>query len=141
MLAVEEVVDGVVKRNSNASLGSRNEFGSGMVARDHEGLPLACASDFLGLAPVPVVADALEYRWEIMLTTKLGFHTICFETNCLQLFQRWKKPLMVVLICLLLLAIVLCCVVVLIRCLLALCVVHAILLYIILPGMPPLSPS
>lgn len=31
-------------------------------------------------------------RWAIVLAIQLGFRRVCFETDCLQLFQCWTKP-------------------------------------------------
>lgn len=51
-----------------------------MVASDEEGQVLAAAANYPVLVSSPVLAEATMLRW------------VCFETDNLQLFQRWLKP-------------------------------------------------
>lgn len=81
-----------MKLNFDASFESSARVGAGMVAQDHDGLALASVANFPMMAPYPVLAEALALRWSIGSAHDLGFRRVCFETDCLQLFQRWKKP-------------------------------------------------
>lgn len=44
------------------------------------------------MPPSPVLVEALAFQRTIGLASQLGFRRVCFETDYLQLFQRWKKP-------------------------------------------------
>ncbi|XP_057453035.1 uncharacterized protein LOC130744890 [Lotus japonicus] len=83
---------GVIKINFDASFRSASDIGAGMVARDHEGFVLASAAAFPLAASSPLLAEAAALRWAMVLAIQLGFRRVCFETDCLQLFQRWTKP-------------------------------------------------
>ncbi|XP_057452189.1 uncharacterized protein LOC130744007 [Lotus japonicus] len=65
--------------------------GFGMVARDNAGEVLSAAAKFPTLALSPTVAEALSLRWAMELSVDLGFRRVQFETDCLPLFQAWKK--------------------------------------------------
>ncbi|XP_057456725.1 uncharacterized protein LOC130747724 [Lotus japonicus] len=84
--------EGMIKVNVDASFKSATDSGSGMIARDSEGQVLAAAASYPVVASSPVLAEAWALRWAIILALELGFRRVCFETDCLQLFQRWQKP-------------------------------------------------
>lgn len=118
----------MVKINFDAPFKSSTCSGAGIVA------------SFLVRAPSPVLAKALAFTWAVVLASQLGFRHVCFETDCLQLFQRLKKPpdgdsylLSIIRECFFF-------VVLLILLLYPLCVVLATLLRIFLLGVPLLSP-
>ncbi|XP_057452170.1 uncharacterized protein LOC130743990 [Lotus japonicus] len=81
---------GWIKVNVDASV-RRAMAGFGMVARDEEGALLAAAT----LAPVMMqsagLAEALCLRWAMRLALDLGFFSVCFETDSLQLYQWWRR--------------------------------------------------
>ncbi|XP_057426348.1 uncharacterized protein LOC130719758 [Lotus japonicus] len=81
----------VVKVNVDAAVGRDKMAGFGMVARDNAGEVLAAAAKFPTLALSPIVAEALSLRWAMELSVDLGFRRVQFETDCLPLFQAWKK--------------------------------------------------
>ena len=39
----------------------------------------------------PAMGEALCFRWAIGMTMDLGFRTTCFETDCLKLYESWKR--------------------------------------------------
>ncbi|XP_057452813.1 uncharacterized protein LOC130744665 [Lotus japonicus] len=65
--------------------------GFGMVARDSNGEIMAYASKFPTMVLSPTVGEALSLRWAMDLAIQLGFRRVVFETDCLPLFQAWKK--------------------------------------------------
>ncbi|XP_057430540.1 uncharacterized protein LOC130723502 [Lotus japonicus] len=84
--------EGMIKVNVDASFKSATDSGSGLIARDSEGQVLAAAASYPVVASSPVLAEAWALRWAIILALELGFRRVCFETDCLLLFQRWQKP-------------------------------------------------
>ncbi|XP_057444542.1 uncharacterized protein LOC130736769 [Lotus japonicus] len=83
---------GVFKVNFDGSWKADAVSGMGMVARNHDGLVLAAAAEVVERPSTVVEAEALAFRWAIELAINLGFRRVCFETDCLTLFQMWKKP-------------------------------------------------
>ncbi|XP_057453121.1 uncharacterized protein LOC130744983 [Lotus japonicus] len=62
-----------------------------MIARNNNGDVMATAAlDSLGAASA-LMAEALAFRWCVSLAKDLGFFRVVFETDCLQLFEAWKK--------------------------------------------------
>ena len=37
------------------------------------------------------MAEVLCFRWAIGMAIDLGFRVACFETDCLKLYESWKK--------------------------------------------------
>ncbi|XP_057418602.1 uncharacterized protein LOC130712805 [Lotus japonicus] len=82
---------GVFKINFDGSWKADAVSGMGMVVRNHDGLVLAAAAEVVERPSIVVDAEALAFRWAIGLAINLVFRRVCFETNCLTLFQVWKK--------------------------------------------------
>ncbi|XP_057428231.1 uncharacterized protein LOC130721452 [Lotus japonicus] len=83
---------GFFKVNFDGSWKADAVSGMGMVARNHDGLVLAAAAEVVERPSTVVEAEALAFRWAIGLAINFGFRRVCFETDCLTLFQMWKKP-------------------------------------------------
>ncbi|XP_057450622.1 uncharacterized protein LOC130742539 [Lotus japonicus] len=66
--------------------------GFGLVVRDRHGEVLASAAQHLLHDSSPIMGEAMALRWSMQLAVQMGFRRVLFETDCLQLFQRWKKP-------------------------------------------------
>ncbi|XP_057418236.1 uncharacterized protein LOC130712417 [Lotus japonicus] len=96
--AIEQAVSwcrppqGLFKVNVDGSWRSDSTSGLGMAARNHEGLILAAAADVVERTSSALETEALALRWSIGLAISLGFRRVCLETDCLKLFQLWKKP-------------------------------------------------
>ncbi|XP_057418123.1 uncharacterized protein LOC130712301 [Lotus japonicus] len=81
---------GVIKLNFDASI--KNGLGGfGMVARDSNGEIVGAAALYPVNAPSPLLGEASSFRWALQLAVHFGFRSVCFETDCLQLFEWWKK--------------------------------------------------
>lgn len=61
--------------------------GFGFIARNSAGEILAASTSD------PTEAEALSFRWAMFLAVDLGFRRVCFETDCLPLFEAWKRNL------------------------------------------------
>ncbi|XP_057418382.1 uncharacterized protein LOC130712570 [Lotus japonicus] len=81
---------GWIKINFDASV-RRSIAAFGLVARDEDVKVLAATT----LAPVMMqsagLSEALCLRWATWLSIDLGFRTVCFETDSLQLFPWWRR--------------------------------------------------
>lgn len=62
-----------------------------MVARNHNGDIMAAAASSSVDAQSALMAEALAFRWCMSLARDLGFFRVILETDCLQLFETWKK--------------------------------------------------
>lgn len=62
-------LEGVIKLNFDASFRSGEVGRSGLVARDSEELVLAATTMFPVMAPLTMMAEALEFRWVITLAS------------------------------------------------------------------------
>ncbi|XP_057444643.1 uncharacterized protein LOC130736886 [Lotus japonicus] len=82
---------GIVKINIDAAVGRDKLAGFGMVARNYNGEVMASASMYPTMVLSPTIGEALSLRWAMELDTQLGFRRVLFETDCLPLFQAWKK--------------------------------------------------
>ncbi|XP_057434338.1 uncharacterized protein LOC130727025 [Lotus japonicus] len=83
----------IIKMNFDGSWKEDREAGFGCVARNDQGLVMAAATTFPIDAPSPLIAEALAFRWTLSLASDLFFMEIALETDCLQLFDAWNKPL------------------------------------------------
>lgn len=54
---------------------------------------MAAATAYPMEASSPLIAEALAFRWSLSLALDLFFLDVVLETDCLQLFQAWNKPL------------------------------------------------
>ncbi|XP_057418936.1 uncharacterized protein LOC130713161 [Lotus japonicus] len=81
---------GVIKVNVNASI-KDGVCGYGMVARDSNGKVLGAATFYPVNAISPLLGEASSLRSAVQLAVEFGFRSVCFETDCLQLFRWWKK--------------------------------------------------
>ncbi|XP_057419100.1 uncharacterized protein LOC130713345 [Lotus japonicus] len=83
---------GIYKLNFDAAVASTGLVVFGLVVRDRHGEVLASAAQHLLPASSPIMGEAMTLRWSMQLAVQMGFGRVLFETDCLQLFQRWKKP-------------------------------------------------
>ncbi|XP_057444764.1 uncharacterized protein LOC130737009 [Lotus japonicus] len=84
-------VGNTIKLNFDASWTAASEAGFGMIARNHNGEVMAAAALGFMSAPSALMAEALAFRWCVSLAKDLGFFRVVLETDCLQLFEAWKK--------------------------------------------------
>ncbi|XP_057418167.1 uncharacterized protein LOC130712348 [Lotus japonicus] len=82
---------GTFKLNFDAAMAPNGDAGFGLVARNSRGEVLASACFPHGPVPSSLVAEGLSFRWAIGLAMELGFRCIVFETDCLLLFEAWKR--------------------------------------------------
>lgn len=62
------------------------------VIRDGGWLVFAAATTTQIQVLSPVHGEALSLRWAMALAIDdLGFWAVCFETDCFQLFEMWRK--------------------------------------------------
>lgn len=52
---------------------------------------LAAATEAQVCVSSPVLGEALSLRWSISLAIDLGFRHVILETDCLQLFDMWRR--------------------------------------------------
>ncbi|XP_057453056.1 uncharacterized protein LOC130744912 [Lotus japonicus] len=83
---------GIYKLNFDAAVATTGEVGFGLIVRNMLGEVLASAAQYLLHAASAILGEALAFRWSMQLAIQVGFRRILFETDCLQLFQLWKKP-------------------------------------------------
>ncbi|XP_057441872.1 uncharacterized protein LOC130733664 [Lotus japonicus] len=81
---------GLIKVNVDASI-KDGVCGYGMVARDSNGEVLGAAAYYPVNVISPLLGEASSLRWAMQLAVDFGFRSVCFETDCLQLFTWWKK--------------------------------------------------
>ncbi|XP_057424692.1 uncharacterized protein LOC130718190 [Lotus japonicus] len=82
----------VYKLNFDASVASTGLVGFGLIVRDRHGEVLASAAQHLLHVSSPLLGEAMTFRRSMQLAVQMGFIRVLFEIDCLQLFQRWKKP-------------------------------------------------
>ncbi|XP_057429426.1 uncharacterized protein LOC130722638 [Lotus japonicus] len=82
---------GIFKINFDAAMHRSGEAGVGLIARNAHGEVLETACFYIGLATSPLVAEALAMRWALGMARDLGFRRVAFETDCLVLFEAWKR--------------------------------------------------
>lgn len=61
--------------------------GFGSVAREDCGEVIASAFLDTMVALSLMIAEALSFRWSLSLALHLCFRQVCFETNCVLLFE------------------------------------------------------
>ncbi|XP_057453036.1 uncharacterized protein LOC130744894 [Lotus japonicus] len=81
----------VYKVNFDAAMSQDGVAGFGMVVRDEEGAAFAAATASSFYALSEAVGEVMRLRWAMSLAVDLGFRSVCLETDCLQLFEVWKK--------------------------------------------------
>ena len=79
------------KINFDAAVGDANMAGFGCLVRNSDGEIMAAATASSFYVQSPSMAEVLCFRWAMGLTIDLGFRTACFETDCLKLYDSWKK--------------------------------------------------
>ncbi|XP_057432537.1 uncharacterized protein LOC130725312 [Lotus japonicus] len=80
----------VLKLNFDASFVDK-VAGFGLIARNNEGLIMTTACAYPVDTSTTLLAEALAFRWAITLALNLHFLEVCFETDCLQLYEAWNK--------------------------------------------------
>ena len=65
--------------------------GFGCLVRDSNGEFMAGATTRPFHVQNAAMADVLCFRWAIGLTIDMRFRVACFETDCLKLYDSWKK--------------------------------------------------
>ena len=81
----------VYKLNFDAAVGDTSMAGFGCLIRDNNGEIMAAATASPFHVQSPAMAEALCFRWSIGLAIDLGFRSVCFKTDCLKLFESWKR--------------------------------------------------
>ena len=61
------------------------------IVRGSNGDFMACANASHFYVQFAEMAEILGFRWAIGMDIDLGFKFTCFETDCLRLFESWKK--------------------------------------------------
>lgn len=82
---------GTCKLNFDAAVATNGDAGFGLVARNFRGDILVAACAPLGPVSSSLVAEVLSFRWALSLAADLGFRRIVFETDCLLLYEAWKR--------------------------------------------------
>ncbi|TKY63320.1 hypothetical protein E2542_SST13191 [Spatholobus suberectus] len=77
------------KLNFDASVKAEGTV-HGLITRDHEGLPLAAAINFMQVGLSPKEAEASCFRWALTVAKHLCLQHIEAETDCYQLLIHWK---------------------------------------------------
>ncbi|XP_057425715.1 uncharacterized protein LOC130719089 [Lotus japonicus] len=83
----------VIKVNFEGSWKKGCPTGFGCVARNEEGLVMAAATAYPVDASSSLITEALAFRWSLSIAADLIFMDVVLETDCLQLFDAWHKPL------------------------------------------------
>ncbi|XP_057443765.1 uncharacterized protein LOC130735910 [Lotus japonicus] len=83
---------GIYKLDFDAAVATTGEVGFGLIVRNMLGEVLASAAQYLLHAASAILGEALAFRWSMQLAIQMGFRRVLFETDCLRLFQLWKKP-------------------------------------------------
>ncbi|XP_057418939.1 uncharacterized protein LOC130713165 [Lotus japonicus] len=82
---------GWIKMNTDAAKGAYRLAGLGMVSRDSNGDIMAAATRYPVVVLSPVIAEALDLQWSMELATQLGFRSVQFGTDNLELYHAWRK--------------------------------------------------
>ncbi|XP_057418218.1 uncharacterized protein LOC130712400 [Lotus japonicus] len=90
-IAWRRPVGNTIKLNFDASWTSASGAGFGMIARNSNGEVMAAAALGSTSASSVLMAEALAFRWCVSLAKDLRFFRVVLETDCLQLFEAWKK--------------------------------------------------
>ncbi|XP_057426083.1 uncharacterized protein LOC130719473 [Lotus japonicus] len=90
-IAWRRPVGNTIKINFDASWTAASDTGFGMIARNNNGEVMAAAALGFTSASSALMAEALAFRWSVSLAKDLGFFRVVLETDCLQLFEAWKK--------------------------------------------------
>lgn len=80
-----------IKENIDASVRENLGTGMGVVFRGHNEKPIATGTRFFPFAYEPEIAEAMAFRWSLTMARDLGFNDLEVETDCLSLFQVWKR--------------------------------------------------
>src|ERR1044072_6884818 len=81
----------IYKVNFDAAVGEASMAGFGCLVRNHKGEIMAAATASSFYVQSPPMAEGLCFRWAIGMAMDLGFRAACFETDCLRLYESWKK--------------------------------------------------
>ncbi|XP_057458215.1 uncharacterized protein LOC130748975 [Lotus japonicus] len=82
---------GTFKINFDAAMAPTGDVGFGLVARNSRGEVLAAACSSHGPATSSFLAEGLSFRWTLGLAMDLGFRRVVLETDCLLLYEAWKR--------------------------------------------------
>ncbi|XP_057441686.1 uncharacterized protein LOC130733484 [Lotus japonicus] len=82
---------GATKINVDATMQEGGAAFFALVARNFRGEVLAATTSDLVPCLSPKLAETQALQWAMIMASELGFRTVCFETDCLQLYNGWKN--------------------------------------------------